>query len=104
MTKNNIDVSTLTVSSVSIGLSSASPDLATVQLAGARSARIVALDGDVYWRDDGDPATSADDRLNQFDAIEIEGDRGARMNQILERLRFLRVGGTDVAVVVHFYD
>lgn len=103
MTKNNIDVSTLTVSSASIGLDSASPDLATVEEAGARSARIVPLDGDVYWRDDGDVATSADDRLDQRDALVIEGYRGDRMNQILGKLRFLRVSG-DVKMIVHWYD
>ena len=103
MSVNNIDVSTLTVSSTSIGLSSADPTLAASLTAGAKTARIVFTDGSVYWRDDGDAATSADEVAYQDDALEIFGELGENMKQILTRLRFLRVSG-DVAVVIHWYD
>ena len=103
---NNIDVSTLTVSSASIGLSSASPTLATVLVAGAKRARIVPQDGNIYWRDDGDVATSADEKAYQDDAILVGADDQAGVQsakQILTRLRFIRVSG-DVKVVIHWYD
>ncbi len=102
---NNIDVSTLTVSSSSIGLSSASPTLAAVLLAGAKRARIVPQDGDIYWRDDGDNATSADEKAYQDDAILIGmgEDKVQNYKQILTKIRFIRVSG-DVAVVIHWYD
>ena len=103
MSKNNIDVSTLTVSGTSIGLSSASPTLAAARAAGAKTARIVGTDGSIYWRDDGGAATSADEVAYQDDAIVVKGERGDDMRQIFSRLRFLRVS-TDVAVVIHWYD
>ena len=103
---NNIDVSTLTVSSSSIGLSSASPTLAAVLAAGAKRARIVPQDGDIYWRDDGDAATSADEKAYQDDAILIgmgATDKQINFKQILTKIRFILVSG-DVKVVIHFYD
>ncbi len=103
MTKNNIDVSTLTVSSASIALTSASPAYDGALKKATHSALISALDGDVYWRDNGDDATNADDRLNQFDQLVIEGERGAYMTSILDSLRFLRVSG-DVKLVIHWFD
>lgn len=103
---NNIDVSTLTVSGTSLGLSSASPTLATVLVAGAKRARIVPQDGDIYWRDDGDAATSADEKVYQDEAILVgmsDGDWVQTYRQILDRIRFIRVSG-DVKVVIHWYD
>jgi len=103
MAVNNIDVSTLTISSTSIGLSDGSPALAAVLTAGAKTARIVFTNGSVYWRDDGDDATSADEVAYQDDALEIFGESGESMRQILNRLRFLRVSG-DVITVIHYYN
>lgn len=100
---DNIDVSTLTVGSTSIGLSSASPTLAAVIALGAKTARIVPIDGDIYWRDDGSDCTSTAEKCYQDDAIVIAGARGERAMKILSNIRFLRVSG-DVKVIIHWYN
>ena len=97
---NIVDHATLTVSSTSVGLSSASVTLATAIAAGAKGAQIIVEDDSVYCRQDGDAATSADTILYQQDCINMIGED---FTQPLANLRFLRVT-TDATLQVIYYE
>ena len=101
MALNIVDESTLTVAGASIGLSSASPTLAAAELLGARQAVITVKTAPVYYRQDGDNATSSDTILYPGDILNVLGDS---MRSILTNLRFLRVGSTSATLVIRWYD
>jgi len=101
MALNIVDESTLTVSSTSIGLSSADPTLAAAQTSGARQAVITVLTAPVCYHQDGGAATTADPILYPGDNLNILGDS---MRSILTNLRFIRLGLTSGALVIRWYD
>jgi len=101
MALNIVDESTLTVAGTSIGLSSASPTLAAAELLGARQAVITIKTAPVYYRQDGDNATSSDTILYPGDILNVLGDS---MRSILANIRFLRVGSTSATLVIRWYD
>lgn len=98
---NNIDNSTLAVAGTSIGLDSASPTLATALSAGAQGAIIYVQTAPVYYREDGDDATSADPILYPGDALQYLGGHN---RQILSRLKFLRTSSTSAALKIVWSD
>ena len=101
MALNIVDESTLTVAGTSIALSSASPTLAAAETAGARQAVITVKTAPVYFRQDGDDATSSDTILYPGDMLNLLGDS---MHRMLEKVRFLRVGSTSATLVIRWYD
>ena len=101
MALNIVDESTLTVSSTSIGLSSADPTLAAAQTSGARQAVITVLTAPVCYHQDGGAATTADPILYPGDNLNILGDS---MRSILTNLRFIRLGSTSATLVIRWYD
>lgn len=101
MALNIVDESTLTVSGASIGLSSASPTLAVAQTSGARQAVITVLTAPVCYHQDGGDATTADPILTPGDILNVLGDS---MRNVLTNLRFIRLGSTDGALVIRWYD
>ncbi len=101
MALNIVDESTLTVAGTSIGLSSASPTLAASELLGARQAVITVKTAPVYYRNDGDNATSSDTLLYPDDMLNILGDS---MRSILTNLRFIRMGSVSASLVIRWYD
>ena len=99
MARNIVDESTLTVSSTSIGLSSASPTLAATT--GAHQAVITVLTAPVCYHQDGGDATTADPILSPGDILNVLGDN---MRQVLTNLRFIRLISTDATLVIRWYD
>ena len=101
MSLNYVDQSTLTVAGTSIGLSSASPTKLTAWIAGARQATIEVLTAPVYYRTDGDAATTADSLLAVGDVLNLLGDS---MNQALENIRFIRATSTSATLIITWYN
>ena len=101
MALNIVDESTLTVAGTSIGLSSANPTLVASELLGARQAVITIKTAPVYYRQDGDDATSSDTILYPGDMLNLLGDS---MHRMLEKVRFLRVGSTSAILIIRWYD
>jgi len=98
---NLVDESILTVSSTSIGLSSADPTLAAAELLGARQAVITVKTAPVYYHQDGGAATSSDPILYPNDILPVLGHG---MHTIFTKLRFLRVGATDATLHIRWFD
>ena len=101
MALNIVDESTLTVSSTSIGLSSADPTLAAAEASGARQAVITVLTAPVCYHQDGGAATTADPILYPGDNLNILGDS---MRNVLTNLRFIRLGSTSGALSIRWFD
>ncbi len=101
MALNIVDESTLTVSSSSIGLSSASPTLAAAQTSGARQAVITVLTAPIHYHQDGGDATTSDPLLYPSDVLPVLGDS---MRSILTNLRFIQAESVDATLVIRWYD
>ena len=97
---NIIDHATLTVSTVGIGLSSASPAIEAGRT--VRRALISSEDADVRWRADGTAPTSSVGHLfKDGDALQFLGEN---WEELLKAILFIRTGGTDVKLSITYLD
>jgi hypothetical protein len=100
---NVVDCATLTVSSTSIGLVSASPALINGQVSGktVRRAVISCTVDDVMWRADGTaPTDTVGHPLDKGGSMSLTG---ANYKSLLGALRFIRVT-TDATLFITYFD
>ena len=103
MSVNNIDYSTLTVTS---GTQVLATTCSPVMPSGAKGALITVEGAQIRWRDDGEVATASDGHIMNvgdvltFDSWTVPNN----WRTVMARIQVIRTGGVDGTLRISWYD